>query len=86
VGHHVLRRKLRAALDRELEYLPSEAELSARKSAPRGLPSPEISVLMAHCKIHMSSDLLDADLPEDDALAGDNDSAHDAGSRRTSPW
>ncbi len=52
-------------LDREIEFLPSHDEIEARKAAKLGLTRPEISVLMAYCKIVVKESLLDSDLPED---------------------
>ena len=60
-----------AGLDRELEFLPSEATLAQRRSERRGLVSPEIAVLMAYCKIHLNALLLDSDLPDEPYLVGD---------------
>ncbi len=58
-------------LDRELEFLPSEDEISERKAAHKGLLSPEIAVMMAYCKINLYSELLESDLPEDPYLVHD---------------
>ncbi|MGZ6725253.1 MAG: NAD-glutamate dehydrogenase domain-containing protein, partial [Solirubrobacteraceae bacterium] len=60
-----------AGLDRELEFLPSDEEISDRKAAHQGLVSPELAVVMAYCKIHLYAELLESDLPEDPYLAHD---------------
>jgi glutamate dehydrogenase len=60
-----------AGLDRELEFLPNDEVISERKSAHRGLVAPELAVLMAYCKIHTYSELLETDLPEDPHLGHD---------------
>jgi glutamate dehydrogenase len=60
-----------AGLDRELEFLPMEEEVSDRKAAHQGLLSPELAVVMAYCKIHLYSELLESDLPEDPYLGHD---------------
>jgi glutamate dehydrogenase len=60
-----------AGLDRELEFLPSEATLAQRRSERRGLVSPEIAVLMAYVKIHLNALLLGSDLPDDAYLTPD---------------
>ncbi|MBJ8346759.1 NAD-glutamate dehydrogenase [Antrihabitans sp. YC2-6] len=52
------------ALDRELEALPSEAEIIRRKQEGGGLTSPELSNLMAHVKLAMKDDLLKSDVPD----------------------
>jgi glutamate dehydrogenase len=60
-----------ALLDREIEYLPSEDVLAARRGERRGLSSPELATIMAYCKIHLYVQLLDSDLPEDPSLVAD---------------
>jgi glutamate dehydrogenase len=60
-----------AALNRELEYLPSEKTIAARRSEHRGLVAPELAVVMAYCKIHLYVELLESDLPDDPYLAHD---------------
>ncbi|WP_026343264.1 NAD-glutamate dehydrogenase [Nocardia sp. BMG111209] len=54
----------RRGLDRELEALPSDADMQQRLDAGAGLTSPELSNLMAHVKLALKSDLLDGDLPD----------------------
>jgi glutamate dehydrogenase len=58
-------------LNRAIEFLPSEQEINSRRRAKLGLTSPELSVLMAYCKIYLNRELLDSDLPEDPYLAHD---------------
>jgi glutamate dehydrogenase len=53
------------ALDRELEFLPSDAELDARANAGAGLTSPEFAVLTAYAKNTLKSDLLTTRLPDE---------------------
>jgi glutamate dehydrogenase len=60
-----------AALDREIEFLPSEEALAARRGERRGLSSPELATIMAYGKIHLYVALLDSDLPEDPSLVAD---------------
>ncbi|GAB3112379.1 NAD-glutamate dehydrogenase [Janibacter alkaliphilus] len=59
----------RGLLERELEDLPSDAELAERVKDGRGLSSPELAVLLAYAKIALSGELLDSDLPDDPATA-----------------
>ncbi|WP_040794973.1 NAD-glutamate dehydrogenase [Nocardia higoensis] len=54
----------RRGLDRELEALPSEAEMKRRAAAGEGLVSPELANLMAHVKLSLKADLLETDLPD----------------------
>jgi glutamate dehydrogenase len=56
--------EVRRGLDRELEALPSDAEMKHRMAEGAGLTSPELATLMAHVKLSLKADLLDSDLPE----------------------
>jgi glutamate dehydrogenase len=60
-----------ASLNRELEFLPSDEAIAERKAAHEGLVAPELAVLLAYCKIHLYSELLHSDLPEDPYLGHD---------------
>ncbi|MGO9974489.1 MAG: NAD-glutamate dehydrogenase [Solirubrobacteraceae bacterium] len=60
-----------AGLNRELEFLPNESVIHQRKIAKRGLTAPELAIVMAYCKIHLYTELLDSDLPEDPYLSHD---------------
>ncbi|MGV9817616.1 NAD-glutamate dehydrogenase [Nocardia xishanensis] len=54
----------RRGLDRELEALPSDADMKRRQEDGAGLCSPELANLMAHVKLSLKVDLLDSDLPD----------------------
>ncbi|MTE13313.1 NAD-glutamate dehydrogenase [Nocardia aurantiaca] len=54
----------RRGLDRELEALPTDAEMKQRAEEGTGLTSPELSNLMAHVKLSLKADLLTSDLPD----------------------
>jgi len=56
-------------LDRELEKLPSDEELTRRRNAGLGLTRPELSVLLSYSKIMLYRQLLDSDVPEDPWLS-----------------
>jgi glutamate dehydrogenase len=56
-------------LDRALEFLPTAEDLESRRSAHKGLTSPELSTLMAWTKIALESEILGSDLPDDPYLA-----------------
>jgi glutamate dehydrogenase len=60
-----------ADLKREIEFLPDEDTIAGRKSDHQGLVAPELAVVMAYCKIHLYSLLLDTDVPEDAYLNHD---------------
>ncbi|WP_266171765.1 NAD-glutamate dehydrogenase [Dyella subtropica] len=56
-------------LDRQVENLPSEAELTERKTRGLGMTRPELSVLLSYDKIKLFQQLLDSDVPEDPYLS-----------------
>jgi glutamate dehydrogenase len=56
-------------IDRELEALPSEKEISRRTDAGIGLTSPELCTLMAHVKLVLKEEMLTTELPEQDVFA-----------------
>jgi glutamate dehydrogenase len=56
-------------LDRQVENLPSEAELTERKTRGHGLTRPELAVLLSYDKIKLFQQLLDSDVPEDPYLS-----------------
>jgi len=58
-------------LDRGLEYLPNENEITERIAQKKGLTRPELAVLLSHSKISTFQMLLDSDVPEDTFLAED---------------
>ncbi|MCP1375462.1 NAD-glutamate dehydrogenase [Dyella lutea] len=56
-------------LDRQVENLPSDAELTERKTRGQGLTRPELSVLLSYDKIKLYQQLLESDVPEDPYLS-----------------
>ncbi len=56
-------------LDRQIEFLPSDAELADRKSRGLGLTRPELAVLLSYSKLVAYQQLLDSDIPEDPYLS-----------------
>jgi glutamate dehydrogenase len=60
-------------LDRELERLPSEKELTERKRDHRALTRPELAVLLAYSKVDLYAQLLGSDVPEDPYLSTELD-------------
>ncbi len=59
----------RGLLDRQLEFLPSEAEFDDRRVRGLGLTRPELSVLLSYAKLVLFQQLLDSDVPEDPHLS-----------------
>ncbi len=76
-AHELLDRQVRfmrhlekiGALDRAIEYLPSNKELAERKARGEGLFTPEFAVLLAYSKMWLSDELIESDLPEDPWVA-----------------
>ncbi len=56
-------------LDRELEKLPDDEELTRRRTSGKGLYRPELAVLLSYSKIMLYRQLLDSDVPEDPWLS-----------------
>lgn len=55
-------------LNREIEFLPDEEEITRRFNAREGLTRPEISVLMPYAKLWLYDEVLHSDLPDDPIL------------------
>jgi glutamate dehydrogenase len=58
-------------LDRELEFLPSDEELTDRRKRGGRLTRPELSVLLSYSKIRLYEQLLASDITEDPYLSGE---------------
>jgi glutamate dehydrogenase len=58
-------------LNRGVEFLPSNAEISRREAAGLGLTRPELAVLLAYAKTTLDEELLPSDLPDDPQLVDD---------------
>jgi glutamate dehydrogenase len=56
-----------ADLDRDLEFLPSTAELERRRAGGEGLSGPEWSVVVAYAKIQLADALAASDLPQEES-------------------
>ncbi len=52
-------------LDRSIEFLPNDEELTHRHSSRIGLTSPELAVLLAYTKITLAEAVLASDLPDE---------------------
>jgi glutamate dehydrogenase len=59
----------RGVLNRQLEFLPDDEELTERRNRGEGLTRPELSVLLSYAKIVVYQQLLASDLPEDPYLS-----------------
>jgi len=69
MAHFIRTLEVEGTLDRQVENLPSEAELIERKSRGHGLTRPELAVLLSYDKIRLFQQLLDSDVPEDPYLS-----------------
>ena len=71
--HDRMMRDLEAAgrLDRALEALPDSETVAERRQAGAGLTQPELAVVLAYSKITLYAELLETDLPEDQALGAE---------------
>lgn len=58
-------------LNRALEFLPDEEALNARAAARKGLTRPELSVLIAYCKMSLNDALIASDVIDDPYLESD---------------
>jgi glutamate dehydrogenase len=67
--HFVRTLESQGLLDRQLEFLPSDAEFAERKARGQGLTRPELAVLLSYSKIVLYQQLLDSDVPEDPYLS-----------------
>ena len=56
-------------LDRDLEKLPHDDELTRRRGLNLGMTRPELSVLLSYSKIMLYRQLLESDVPEDPWLS-----------------
>ena len=69
---HLIRSLERSGdLNRALEFLPSDDELSERRKTGIGLTRPELAILLAYSKIWLNSHLLGSDVPEDPYLSAE---------------
>jgi glutamate dehydrogenase len=67
--HFIKTLESQGLLDRQIEFLPSDAEIAERKARRIGLTRPELSVLLSYSKIVLFQQLLDSDVPEDPYLS-----------------
>ena len=67
--HFIRTLEKQGLLDRQIEFLPSDAEIADRKALGQGLTRPELAILLSYAKIVIFQQLLDSDVPEDDFLS-----------------
>lgn len=52
-------------IDRQLEHLPDDAELTRRIEAGQGLTSPELSTVISYAKITLKQQIIDSPIPDE---------------------
>ncbi|MDG6348253.1 NAD-glutamate dehydrogenase [Luteimonas sp. 8-5] len=67
--HFIRTLESQGLLDRQIEYLPSDAEIAERKARGLGLTRPELAVLLSYSKLVAFQQMLDSDIPEDPYLS-----------------
>ena len=67
--HFIRTLEAQGLLDRQIEFLPSDAEFSERKARGLGLTRPELAILLSYSKIVLFQQLLASDVPEDPFLS-----------------
>lgn len=67
--HFIRTLEAQGLLDRQIEFLPSDAEIAERKARGQGLTRPELAVLLSYSKLVAYQQLLDSDVPEDPYLS-----------------
>ncbi|WP_339079407.1 NAD-glutamate dehydrogenase [Pseudomonas sp. TMP9] len=65
-------------LDRALEFLPADDELNERTANGLGLTRPELAVLISYSKIDLKESLLKSQVPDDEYLAREMETAFPA--------
>jgi len=59
------------SLNRELEFLPSEEQISELALAQKGLTRPELAVVMAHAKLSLKAILLNGSVIDEPSLSAE---------------
>jgi len=67
--HFITTLESQGLLDRQIEYLPTDAQMAERKLRGQGLTRPELCVLLSYSKLVAFPQLLDSDVPEDPYLS-----------------
>lgn len=67
--HFVAKMEEQGIINRQLEFLPDDDQLTERRTRGEGLTRPELSILLSYSKIVVYQQLLDSDLHEDPYLS-----------------
>ena len=68
-AHFIRTLEAEGLLDRQIESLPSDAEIEERKARHKGLTRPELAILLSYAKLKLFQQLVDSDVPEDPFLS-----------------
>ena len=67
--HFITTLESKGLLDRQIEFLPTDAQVAERKLRGQGLTRPELCVLLSYAKLVAFPELLASDIPEDPYLS-----------------
>ncbi|WP_449448306.1 NAD-glutamate dehydrogenase [Thermomonas brevis] len=67
--HFISTLEAQGLLDRQIEFLPTDAQMAERKLRGQGLTRPELCVLLSYAKLVAFPQLLESDVPEDPYLS-----------------
>ena len=67
--HFIRTLESQGLLDRQIEYLPTDAQIAERKARGQGLTRPELAVLLSYSKLVAFQQMLASDVPEDPYLS-----------------
>ena len=67
--HFIATLEAQGLLDRQIEFLPTDAQVAERKLRGQGLTRPELSILLSYAKLVAYPQLLESDVPEDPYLS-----------------
>ncbi|MBB1471901.1 NAD-glutamate dehydrogenase [Luteimonas sp. MC1782] len=67
--HFIRTLESQGLLDRQIEFLPSDAEIAERKARNQGFTRPELAILLSYSKLVAFEQLLNSDIPEDPYLS-----------------
>ncbi len=67
--HFITTLESKGLLDRQIEFLPTDAQMAERKLHGQGLTRPELCVLLSYAKLVAFPELLASDIPEDPYLS-----------------
>lgn len=67
--HFIRTLESQGLLDRQIEFLPTDAEIAERKARGAGLTRPELAILLSYSKLVAYQQLVESDVPEDPYLS-----------------